>query len=81
MVSGTGKECCYTNKNEDKLPHNSLKFAIWNDGKNPIDGGYFTMHISATEMTFTFLACNGTELYTSPSVKPRHMAAIKPVVE
>lgn len=74
LVSGAGKECCYKNKHAASLPTNSVKFAMWNsDGSSPISGAFASFVATPQNLTFTFHAGNGTQLYVTEPVFPRRM--------
>lgn len=71
-VVGAGDECCYHNKNAQRIPTGALKFAVWNDGSgSPIEAGFGSFTATPAELTIRYHAANGTLLYVADPVHPR----------
>jgi hypothetical protein len=74
VLSGAADNCCYHNKNENKLPAGALKFKVWNDGTgSPIIGGFASLQFTSQSMVAVYHAANGTVLYTTPPILPRSL--------
>eukprot|EP00054_Salpingoeca_dolichothecata_P003394 m.26786 g.26786 ORF g.26786 m.26786 type:complete len:331 (-) comp13821_c0_seq1:113-1105(-) len=73
VLSGAGKECCYSDSKVDKNPKDVIKFIIANTGKGPvpIESGFASITHTAAGATIVYYAQNGTALYSPPVVAPR----------
>ncbi|KAJ9448956.1 Purple acid phosphatase 4 [Diplonema papillatum] len=76
VLSGAGKECCYSPKHLDKLPADvDVKFRMDGEMKyNDSDGGFTSFTVGERNMTVSYYNSNGTLLYTTDPIFPRKTA-------
>lgn len=82
FLAGAGKECCYDNKNMDKVPDGLIKFMISGEGgggirigydgnKELISGGFQSLSFGDEDVTVIFYDQDGEALYVSPKLSRR----------
>ena len=67
-------ECCYSDKNKDKIPAGSLKYSM--DGSNRpagVLGGFASFRVNKDNMTIVYHSDNGDVLYTADPIAPRKL--------
>eukprot|EP01064_Diplonema_japonicum_P017769 TRINITY_DN2607_c6_g1_i1.p1 TRINITY_DN2607_c6_g1~~TRINITY_DN2607_c6_g1_i1.p1 ORF type:complete len:353 (+),score=72.12 TRINITY_DN2607_c6_g1_i1:63-1061(+) len=71
ILSGAGKECCYSPKHADALPANITKFHMDSHNKYGSDGGFASFTVTSEYTTVKYYSDNGTVLFTSDPIFPR----------
>eukprot|EP01059_Diplonema_ambulator_P028006 TRINITY_DN46707_c0_g1_i1.p1 TRINITY_DN46707_c0_g1~~TRINITY_DN46707_c0_g1_i1.p1 ORF type:complete len:348 (+),score=74.47 TRINITY_DN46707_c0_g1_i1:47-1045(+) len=71
VLSGAGKECCYSPKHADSLPANITKFHMDGHNKYDADGGFAAFTVNETMTIVRYFTDNGTLIYTTDPIYPR----------
>eukprot|EP01065_Artemidia_motanka_P029457 TRINITY_DN35567_c0_g1_i1.p1 TRINITY_DN35567_c0_g1~~TRINITY_DN35567_c0_g1_i1.p1 ORF type:complete len:349 (+),score=140.68 TRINITY_DN35567_c0_g1_i1:63-1049(+) len=75
VVSGAGKECCYSPEHiNSTMNAGELKFRMDGDEKHGSDGGFASFTATAASTTIRYYKSDGTLLYTADPVAPRSAA-------
>eukprot|EP00042_Codosiga_hollandica_P026047 m.120294 g.120294 ORF g.120294 m.120294 type:complete len:217 (+) comp52077_c0_seq3:1281-1931(+) len=70
VLSGAGRECCYSNTNMNAIPAGSLKYLLANS-QTTIEGGFVSFQFSDTNLVVYYYDQSGNVLYTTPAISPR----------
>lgn len=78
IITGAAMSCCYSASHTASVPQGSVKFFTAGSGGSQhqpmpfnLKSGFTTFRIGSDFMKVVYHAHNGTELYTTPAIKPR----------
>lgn len=71
FLSGMGAYCCYSPKNKDTVPKDSLKWYLARDNAGRAKAGFTSFQVSKESMVVSFYDDDGNEVYSAPAISPR----------
>ena len=71
VLSGAGKECCYSPKHENSVPVGSMKFRMDRNHTYGTDGGFSSFVVTAEQTVISYHDAKGKTLFTADPVAAR----------